>query len=346
MALTRRQAAATLSVLLGAASTGLGQLSPGQPPADYADLIYRKALSDEAFVAQKYLCEGPEAAKGVPAILEAYERSVQKGRGQAQALLAGAAIANGDRGLIQPALDMLTGGDDDLRARVLAPLAAAPPIPEVHARIDEIVEKSGAAVRPQAQAVKAAWDAKTAGSGVGTLFALIGLCLAAGVGWVAKLASNVDLLKGKVIDWTANPLGRDAALKELKAQPEPVLPKLIGYFEKGLTPSEVAGLVDMISNWDEPASHEQIRKYTSARHDLVKGAAVLARANFAGDQWEAELVQLLKDGDDTQSGAAAKALAERKAIQHIDAIRAKHDAAVGPVKDLFRDALERLAPKS
>jgi len=225
------------------------------------------------------------------------------------------------------------------------PLVGTDPIPEIHQRLDKVLEVAKAS-RPALEAIQADWDSRTQGSGVGIFLALLGLTVAIGLAKVARMATNVDMTKATILKWTHTPTDRDFVLRDLKNQEEPALPQLMPYLDDGsLTPSEVAGLIDLVSNWDEPVVHARVLEALRIKHDLVKGAAVLAMARFEGSRWDEQLAELLEQDDPAIAGNAAKALAERKATSMIPKIRSRFDASTGALKEAFRDALERLEPK-
>jgi hypothetical protein len=122
--------------------------------------------------------------------------------------------------------------------------------------------------------------------------------------------------------------------------------KLVAYLDHNLISDELAGLLDLLSHFDEPVVHAKIRQHVRHEHDLVKGAAVLAMANLSGDQWDEELGKLLMDGDPTQSGFAAKAIATRKTMRFLPQIQELHKTATGATKDFYREAIERMAPRA
>lgn len=339
-----------LGVGLGVALTLLVGLSPAQaqisaetPPEELVLHIRRKPLDGDTPRAIQILLDGKEPGAVLGPVLDGLSKA-KKVHGRAA--LVGAALAQGDRSALQEGWGFLSGDDDSLRYYTLLGLQYGEPVAEIHEKLGEVVAKAGGEAKPVANLVKASWDEKTRGSGVGTFLFLLVLCGVGGLGYVLTLVKDVDLLKGKVVKWTNSPPERDRILKELRAEEESPLPKLVTYLDKDMTSDEMAGLLDLISNFDEPLTHQKLKEFSSHQHDLVKGAAIQSMARLSGDQWVQELARFLEEGDETQSGFAAKALAERKAIEYLPRLQELHGTAQGATKDFYREAIERLTPKS
>jgi hypothetical protein len=64
-------------------------------------------------------------------------------------------------------------------------------------------------------------------------------------------------MREQEVSWSATPLLQEKILRDLKSQDAktPITPKLARYFETKLSPVERAGLLDLISQFDEETAH-------------------------------------------------------------------------------------------
>lgn len=350
-----------LLMALALALPSVAQVADDLSSAEYLEIIKKKALADDGLQAQKKILEVVTAPKKRKALTkevwELYDLSKSRSRPYVQALCGGLLLVLDPGPVTADAVSRLLNGDDDQRLRWLNLAEGIEPIDAIHEKLPEVLTRCGPEAKPKVQKVHDAWVTAKQGSGLTTFFALIVLCVVAGAGYTAKLAASVDPMKLVLVKYIEESPERERIIRDLKVReagdPEqkieaegPMAPKLVEYLEKFYTPGEVATILEMVSHWDEPVVHEKLKLYASAKVDLVKTAAVAGMANMAGDQWNQELVQLLEDGDEIQSAAAARALAERKATDEIPRIQRLFESAGGSLREAYKDALERLAPKS
>lgn len=336
------------SVLISVLLTGLCLVGPGyaqvaadQPPEAYVSVITQDPESSDAYTAQAYLAQ-LEAAAALPAIQGALAGDVPE---DAKLLLTGAGAALGDAALAGRVATILKSGQTRERFLVLNGLRYTRlSMPDLVPLVDPLQQDPDGQVASAAKATKARLDELGAGSGLGTFLLLILVTVLGGLGYVATLATQLDPLRGKVLDWTAKPMDRDDILKELREE-ENVVERLLAYFDdKALTSSEVAGLLDLVAHFDEKPVHEKISDFAeNASSDALRSAAIQAIQHLKDPGWSDVLAQFLAEGDEIAKYAAAKAIAERGDVQFMDLLKAKEKEAVpGSVKDGLRDAIERL----
>jgi hypothetical protein len=337
-----------------------GQVEDDLHPDAYMEIIKKKANSGEALQAQVKLLAAVTApkkrAKLIPQVKGLYDMSKAKSRVYIQATCGGILLVLEPGYVTADAVSRLLNGDDDQRLRWLNLAADLEPIDAIHEKLPEVLAKCGPKAKPRVQRVFDAWVSAKQGSGLGTFFALIALCLVAGAGYTVKLATTVDPLKLTLVKYIEESPERERIIRDLKVREAgdeeqkieaegPMAPRLVPYLEKFYTPNEVATVLELLSHWDVPEVHEKLKLYATATVDLVKTAAIAAMANMKGDEWNQELVKLLEDGDEIQSAAAARALAERQATDEVPRIQRLFENAGGSLREAYKDALERLAPR-
>lgn len=349
-----------LSLILALALPALAQVADDLSPDEYLEIIKNSAIKDDALRAQEKLVKvAPKGKKGkefTAKVWALYDLGKNKSRPYVQAAAGGVLLVLDPNPVAPDAVGRLLNGDDDQRLRWLNVADEIEPIDAIYEKFPEILPKCGGKAKAKAQKVYDAWSAAKQGSGLGTFFGLIVMVLIAGVGYVAKLASSVDPMKLLLVKYIEEAPEREKIIRDLKTReagdPEqkieaegPIAPKIVPYLDKFYTPAEVATILELLSHWDVPAVHENLRLYSTARFDLVKTAAIAGMSRMQGDQWTQELVKLLEDGDEIQSAAAARSLAERQATEEIPRIQRLYENAGGSLREAYKDALERLAPR-
>ncbi len=323
------------------------QVAEGQPPAAYLKIMVEKPVSGDAMMSQAFLLRSPpnvkEEAKGL--LRQTMEKGKDELEEETKALLMGALLGLGDRWPIENGVvDRLRTAPPLQKVAILSGAQYGPSQPELEALLPELMASPDAGVAPAAQAMKAAWDRAAAGGGsVLTFLVLILLTVVGGLVYAASFATQLDPLKGKIQDWTNKPATREDILKEVRAV-EDAIGKLLGYFsDKTLVSAEIAGLLDMLSHFDEPRVHAKLREMSGAKTPAIRSAAIQSMYRLAAPEWEAELLKFLTNGDEIAQYAAAKALAERGSVSALPILQERFDAAIpGSVKDGLGDAIERL----
>lgn len=338
--------AAALAWLCAAAV--VAGVQPGASPETYLKVFEKNPLSPDAILSQRYLFEKiPEAERAawVAKLRPSYEKFQSKGRPYVQACFGGVLLALGDPGATADALGPALNGDDNQRGRWLALLAEDAVNPKLYEHLPAIAAKAGEPLKGRLMKIHGAWAEAQRGTGAGTLLGLLLLSAFAGLVYMTSLVSNLDPVRTKILAWTNDPTQRDKMLRAMKEDGEITAAKLAEHFDDRLTAAETAGLLDLIARFDDPVTHEKVKQYADSEVDLVKQAAVSAMEHLPGPAWTQTLMRLLQEGDELQSGAAARALAERKDMEALPVIQAKMDAASGGLQGIYRDALERIQPK-
>lgn len=242
---------------------------------------------------------------------------------------------------------LLKSDSDQAQALILYPLAMRGSPPESwKARLEELSKKGSKNVKklaPKAMARIGGGGGGSLGSVLGFLF-MLGLAVLGALGWAAKQAAgNLDMMKGHVIKWTSTPADRDRTLKVIKGGEEDPVPQLVTYFDSDLSPAEVGGLCDLLSNFENPQALAAVREATKHPHDLVRAGAVQALAAFQDPSVITDLQHHLASDDIISASAAARGLAERGDKTQLPTMRARHaQAQPGSLKDALRDAIQRL----
>ncbi len=340
-----------LLLLVLSAGSLWAEVASGQDLKTYLRILISKPGSSDAQEAQEYAIAHGEAGadeydETLATTSKAYERVKAKGMPYQQAALLGVLLGLGDTRFVSDAPGLLLNGEDKIRIRLLQPLTGLEPILPIHQVLPEVVVKSGPDARALAQEIHTTWAQELQGSGVVTLFVLLGITFLGAVAYGVSLTSGMDKVMNTIVKWTNEPLERPAILKKIHGTVEPVVPQLLPYLNKRMSPAETAGLLDLLSNLEHPEVGPSLKKFASAKSDLVKQAAIVGMARLRGPYWDQYLIELLETGDEIQSAAAARTLGERKTHEALPKIQAMYEKAVGAQKEAYRDALERLAPNN
>lgn len=156
------------------------------------------------------------------------------------------------------------------------------------------------------------------------------------------MARSGDLMRERVIAWSATPTQQEKILRELKAldAKEPVAPRLAAYFDEDLGLAERAGLVDLIAHFDAPESHQRVREHLDHPRDTIRVAAVRALAHFRDPGSIGVLTEVLGGSDPEMIQAAATALGERGAVESIPHLQFALQEGQGA--SALQEALDRL----